>query len=183
MAMPAPTLPYYTADLVRALPDDGQRYELVHGKLLVTPAPRPRHQRILGELYTVLRAFLARHPVGQVLWSPADISWGPDTLVQPDIFVIPARLARAERWEEIRELLLVVEVLSPSTEDHDRHWKRRLYQERGIPLYWILDPDARQAEVWTPADAFPRLERERLSWHPEGAAEPCVVELGEIWEG
>ena len=69
MGMAAPT--YFTADMVRALPDDGQRYEVVHGELLVTPAPRLWHQEIVRRLLIGLSAYLAREPVGHILTSPA----------------------------------------------------------------------------------------------------------------
>ena len=79
MGMAAPT--YYTADMVRAMPDDGNRYETVHGELLVTPAPRLWHQEVVGRLYVALRQYLEEHRIGHVFQSPADISWGDDTLV------------------------------------------------------------------------------------------------------
>ena len=67
-----------------------------------------------------LSAYLAREPVGHILTSPADISFGPDTLVQPDIFVIPLDQARTLEWSKIQRLLLVAEVLSPSSVRADR---------------------------------------------------------------
>jgi Uma2 family endonuclease len=179
MGMAAPT--YYTADLVRALPDDGNRYETVHGELLVTPAPRLWHQEIAFRLATALRDYLRRNPVGHVMLSPADISWGPDILVQPDIFVADLAEARTLDWSRVRHLHLAVEVLSPSTARADRFTKRRLYQEVGVPAYWIVDADAHQIEVWTPDLTFPSLERERLTWQPEGAAEPFALELSVLF--
>src|SRR6476469_6418547 len=92
MGMAAPL--YYTADMVRAMPDDGNRYEVVYGELLVTPAPRPWHQVVIQRLLIALDKYLERQPVGLVLASPADISWGPDVLVQPDVFVVPRDEAR-----------------------------------------------------------------------------------------
>ena len=87
MSMPA--LPaFYSREMVLALPDDGQRYETVHGELLVTPSPRLRHQDVLARLHRTLAEYVERHGLGKVLFSPADISWGPDILVQPDLFVI-----------------------------------------------------------------------------------------------
>jgi Uma2 family endonuclease len=172
---------YYTADMVRALPDDGRRYEVVHGELLVTPAPRTWHQEIVGRLYEMLRAYLRRAPLGHVLMSPADISWSDDTLVQPDLFVVPLEDARTLDWARMKTLLLAVEVLSPSSARADRFTKRRLYQEVGIPTYWIVDPDARCVEVWTPDAAFPSVEHERVRWTPEGAGEPLVVELADLF--
>jgi Uma2 family endonuclease len=92
MGMAAPIC--YTAEGVRALPDDGNRYETVHGELLVTPAPKLWHQEVCGRIYVALRAYLAQNPVGHAFAWPADISWGPDVLVQPDVFVAAPDEAR-----------------------------------------------------------------------------------------
>ena len=175
MGMAAPA--FYTAEMVRALPDDGSRYETVHGELLVTPAPRELHQRVLGRLFLRLGACLERNRVGALYSSPADISWGPDVLVQPDIFVVDLEQARTSRWDKMKSLLLAIEVLSPSTSRQDRFTKRRLYQEVGISVAWFVDCDARHVEVWTPAAVFPVVERDRLSWHPTSAPEPFTLEL------
>jgi Uma2 family endonuclease len=167
MGMAAPV--YYSAEMVRALPDDGKRYETVHGELLVTPAPRLWHQRIVRRLLVALDRFLSENSLGEVLASPADISWGPEVLVQPDVFVVAPDDAGSREWSQIKNLLLTIEVLSPTTTRHDRFTKRRLYQEVGIPLYWIVDPDQELVEVWTPEATFPEVERERVVWQPEGA--------------
>ncbi len=181
MGMPMPSHTYWTADLVRDLPEDGNRYELVRGELMMTPAPRRRHQDVLRELVVALAGYLRTEPVGQLYFSPADISWGPDTLLQPDLFVVPAAEAGGEQWSEIRHLLLVAEILSPGTARQDRFQKRRRYQEAGVPLYWIVDPDGHTVEIWTPSDLFPAIERERLRWQPEGAGSECVIELGVLF--
>jgi Uma2 family endonuclease len=173
---------YWTADMVRALPDDGNRYEVVHGELLVTPSPRLSHQLIVTRLATALANYLERLPVGVALVSPADISWGrQDVLVQPDVFVVTREEARTGEWDRMRRLLLVAEVLSPSTARADRFVKRRRYQEAGVPLYWIVDTEVRQVEVWTPDAEFPRIERETLAWHPSGAATPFRIGLEELF--
>ena len=172
---------YYTADLVRALPDDGRRYEVVHGELLVTPAPRAWHQEIVTRLLVALRDYLARHPAGHVLPSPADLSWSDDTLVQPDVFVVPIEEARTLDWQQMKTLLLAVEVLSPTTARADRFTKRRLYQEVGVPTYWIVDPDRRCVEVWTPEAEFPAVEWEAVTWRPAGADQPLTIRLEELF--
>ena len=167
--------------MVRALPDDGRRYEVVHGELLVTPAPRVGHQVLVTRIATALASYLERFSIGTVLVSPADISWGRrDVLVQPDVFVVPGRAHLSLEWAELRELLLAIEVLSPSSLRADRFTKRRLYQERAVPLYWIVDAGSRQVEVWTPDVEFPLLERERLVWHPAGALQPFVLPLATL---
>lgn len=179
MGMAAPI--YYTADMVRALPDDGNRYEVAYGELPVTPAPRPRHEVVQRRLISALDNYLRKHPVGEVLGSRADISWGVDVLLSPDVFVVPLEQARTLDWAQMRDLLLVAEILGPSSARHDRFIKRRRYQEAGVPLYWIVDGDARRVEVWTPADSFPAFEEGRLVWHPAGAAEPFRVELSDLF--
>ncbi len=177
MASPA----YYTAEMVRALPEDGNKYEVVHGELLVTPSPRPWHEIVQGRLFLALGNYLDREPVGVLLGPKGDISWGPDILVQPDLYVVRSDEARSLDWKRMKTLLLVAEVLSPSTSRYDRFTKRRLFQEVGVPLYWIVDPDQRQVEIWTPEATFPVIERERLRWMPEGAEMPCEVELGWVF--
>jgi Uma2 family endonuclease len=180
MVAPPPT--YWTADMVRALPDDGNRYEVVHGELLVTPSPRLPHQAVVTRLAVALSNYLERQPVGVVLVSPADISWGRrDVLVQPDVFVVTREEARTGEWDRLRRLPLVIEVLSPSTARADRFVKRRRYQEAGVPLYWIVDAEHRQIEVWTPEAEFPHIERETLAWHPTGAAAPFRLELEDLF--
>jgi Uma2 family endonuclease len=172
---------YWTADMVRALPDEGNRYEVVYGELLVTPAPRMLHQIVVNRLTVALSQYLRIHPVGLAFGVPGDLTWGrDDVLVQPDVFVTRLDETRTLDWQAIRTLLLVVEVLSPSSLKQDRFTKRRRYQEAGVPLYWIVDIDAAQVEVWTSDDAFPRVERDRLRWHPEGASTPFTLELTEL---
>ena len=180
MGMAAPI--YYTADMVRAMPDDGNRYEVVYGELLVTPAPRAWHQRLVLRLATALEAYLTRHPeAGVAFVSPADISWGPDVLVQPDVFVVAPDEARTLSWSRMRTLLLVAEVLSPSTARGDRFLKRLRYREAGVPLYWLVDGDEQSVEIWTPSDEFPNIEHERLLWRPGAATEPFTLNLTELF--
>jgi len=105
MGMAVPV--YYTAEMVRALPDDGNRYEVVYGELLVTPAPRLWHQVVVQRLSVALDLYLRTQPVGIVLSSPADISWGPDVLVQPDVFVATLEEIRHQsvtKWSVTRSL-------------------------------------------------------------------------------
>ncbi len=180
MGMASPL--YYTADMVRAMPDDGNRYEVVYGELLVTPAPRLWHQVLVHRLRVALELYLRTEPAGgMVLTAPAEISWGADVLVQPDVFVALRDEARTLAWSSVRTLLLVAEVLSPSTGPGDRILKRLRYREAGVPLYWVVDGDERSVEVWTPEDSFPVLERERLVWQPPGARVSFSLSLEELF--
>jgi Uma2 family endonuclease len=168
----------WTAEMVRALPDDGNRYEVVDGELLVTPAPTRPHQRAVTILAVLLAEYARKAGIGEALTSPADIELDPHGMVQPDVFVeglIDGRLARA--WNVGAPLLLAVEVLSPSTARADRTVKRRRFQRAAVPEYWIVDLDARVVERWRPDDQRPEVLGEDLVWHPAGAREPLTIAL------
>ncbi len=172
---------FFTADMVRDMPDDGNRYEVVWGELLVSPAPVPRHQRLVGRLHVALVVFAERYQLGEVLMSPADISWSDDTLVQPDLFVIDPSESGSDDWRSVKTLRLVVEVLSPSTARHDRFAKRKLYQAQGIKTVWLVDSERRLIEVWTPDTPFPTVETESVDWHPSGAPVPLTIALADLF--
>lgn len=183
MDMPAATNRFYTKHEVLAFPEDGNRYELVYGELLVTPSPRVRHQDVVLAIASSLRSFAKSHRVGHVMISPADITWGrpDDVLVQPDVFVIAPEDAGIREWDQFTHFSLFVEVVSPSSARYDRFTKRRLYQEMGVPLYWMIDPANRRAEIWTPEATAPVYETERLVWQPAGVSEAWTMGLEELF--
>jgi Uma2 family endonuclease len=149
--------------------------------LLVTPAPGGWHQLVITRLIGVLLPYLSRHGLEALLTSPADISWSDDTLVQPDLFIADLdECIRTGRWSDVQELLLVVEVLSPSTGRTDRFTKRRLYQEQRIPAYWIVDIDARQFERWTPDATRPVIERGLFDWRHPALDESVTVDVARL---
>jgi Uma2 family endonuclease len=182
MAMPLPVTPrepghWTIADLER-LPADGNRYEIIDGVLYVSPAPSLTHQRACLELYVALRAYLEQHRIGEAFLTPADLEYSRDTLVEPDLMVLPtANGPLPQRWRGSDGVLLAVEILSPSTARKDRGEKRALYQREHTPEYWIVDLDARLVERWRPADERPEILVERLTWVPATAAEPFVLPL------
>ncbi len=126
-----------TEDDLAQMPDDGHRYELVDGVLLVSPSPKLGHQRCVGNVFVLLHG--ARQPEHEVLVAPFDVRLSPTTVVIPDVLVAwkvdltPARLEKAP--------LLAVEVRSPSTALIDQGTKRLVYEAAGVPAYWMVDPD------------------------------------------
>ena len=168
----------WTVQRVLALPNDGNRYEVVDGELLVTPSPTFHHQDTVFALAWRLKPFVDASGSGYLSLSPADIELDERTLVQPDLFVfeLPGG-RRPERWKDITRLLLAVEVLSPSTARADRHVKRRRYQRHGIPEYWIVDLDARLLERWRPDDERPEILSETLTWRLSETSRPFELDL------
>lgn len=181
MGMPQ-TAHFWTPDEVRALPDDGRRYEVIAGELLVTPAPNFPHQEAVRLLVHALGDYLERFRVGHAGISPADLTPEPGALVQPDAFVVGLVDGRRPRdWTDIKSLLLAIEVLSPSTARADRTIKRRLFQRAGVLEYWIVDLEARLVERWRPGDDRPEILMERLEWRPEEGLEPLTIDLPEFF--
>lgn len=131
-----------------ALPADGRRYELHDGELSVTPAPSPRHQRIVGALHLMLAQHVNSRRLGEVFLSPIDCILSETTVVQPDLVYLDTGRGSLVSNRGIEgPPTLVVELLSPSTTEIDRGTKRQLYARHGVPYYWIVDPEARAIEA------------------------------------
>lgn len=184
MGMPA-TLNEWTVDMVDALPDDGQRYELIDGTLFVTPAPAEAHQDIVGALYRRLHAYLDGLGIAKAMIAPADVRRGDRSRnrVQPDVFAV--RLAEGKRPAypyEVRDLLLAIEVASPGNPMLDYQVKRDLYLREGIGEYWVVNPEARNVSRWHGRDDPGELLSREVVWHPRGMPEPFVLNLGEFFD-
>jgi Uma2 family endonuclease len=127
----------FTVDDLEAMPDDGNRYELIEGTLLVSPAPGRRHQTVVGKLFVALDAACPSHM--QTLIAPFAVRPSLTTELQPDVLV--------GRDEDFTEKLLpvapvlAVEVLSPSSVLSDLNYKKAAYQRFGVPNYWVIDPE------------------------------------------
>ena len=164
--------PLVRADLER-LPDDGHRYELIDGVLVVSPSPRHLHQRIVGNLYLLLRAGCPEDL--EVVLAPFAVGLADDTEVQPDILVAP----RSQFTE--RDLpgapLLAIEVLSPSTRRVDLLLKRDRYGAAGIASYWLVDPDEPSLTVLELANGH-YVERVRaVGGTPAAVRQPYPLEI------
>ena len=131
-------------------PDDGRRYELYDGEVVVVPSPNLRHQRILVVLVGLLQEY-ERRSGGAVVIAPFDIVLSDYDVLQPDLVFFGAekrsRLNPLSAAHVVPDL--AIEVLSRSTEVGDRGRKLQLLAQHGLPEYWVVDPAVRTLEIYT----------------------------------
>ena len=143
--------PLLTITDLDAMPDDGSRYELFEGVIFVSRAPSLSHQIILANLLTILRAYLDRNPIGQVIPTPGVIFDESNGAI-PDIVFISHKLFRELVFEERINGApeLMIEIVSPGKENarRDRVVKRQVYGKFGVKEYWIIDPEKRAIEIY-----------------------------------
>jgi Uma2 family endonuclease len=151
------------------IPDDGRRHEVLDGEHVMSPAPRTRHQRLVGDLFYALRRHVRRNGLGEVFVAPFDVLLSAHDIVQPDLlFVADHRLGIVDEDNCKGAPDLVVEVLSPATRRRDLVDKRLLYDRAGVAEYWAVDPEAETVQVFRQgADGLTRVA-ERAAAH--GAA-------------
>ena len=137
MAM-AISVPLYTVDELQNFPNDGNRYELLDGVLLVTPAPAAVHQLVTNRIQVELSLALQKSGHAHVV-GPGAIVRRPRTQLQPDILVYPSRFKPTTDWPKITEHWLAVEVLSRSSRVYDREFKRDAYFALGVQQVWLVD--------------------------------------------
>jgi Uma2 family endonuclease len=143
--------PLITVDDLDALPEDGNRYEVIEGELLVSRAPGVPHQRVTANAIYIFRDYLVTHPIGEIVPTPGLI-FGRYSGVIPDIVFYTHERAKEILSDErlIAAPELVIEILSHGRENvsRDRVVKRQLYGKYGVPEYWIIDVDSRAVEVY-----------------------------------
>lgn len=143
--------PLLTIDDLDAMPDDGNRYEIIEGELFVSRAPNLNHQRVSGNLFVAIRAYLSHNPIGEVLATPGVILSNYDGVIPDLLFVSNERrdeIASGDRITGAPDL--VVEIVSPGVENErrDRVAKRQLYGKYGVKEYWVVDPYQQTIEVY-----------------------------------
>lgn len=131
----------FTYEDYRTAPPD-KRYELLDGDLVMTPAPNLKHQRVQVQLGERLARFVREHALGEFFFAPCDVVLSDTDVVQPDLlFVSKERAHLLSGGENVQGAPdLVVEILSPTTAERDRGYKRALYAKHGVKEYWLVDP-------------------------------------------
>lgn len=130
----------WTTDDLDALPDDGVRRELLDGVLLVSPSPSIAHQIVAGRLMVALEATCPDHfQVSQA----NDVQVSARRLFVPDVLVVTDEAATRRPTGKLAaaEVVLAVEIVSPSSQSMDRVMKPALYAKAGIPFYWLVETD------------------------------------------
>ena len=184
MAMPAPVADW-DIEMLDALPNDGQRYELIDGFLYVTPSPNEGHQDIALELGSRLRAYLLDSDVGKVMISPSDVWRGERkrNRVQPDVYIVRRVDGKRVPYPyHLGDLLLAVEIASPSNPLLDYQIKRDLYLREGVGEYWVVNPDARNVSRWSGAADPGEVLSTTLRWQPQGMNEALLIDLPTFFE-
>lgn len=174
-------IPRYTVEDLENFPDDGNRYELLDGMLLVTPGAARSHQivasRIQGRLIEALEwtghAFVT---------GPGVVVRAPRTQLQPDLLVTPSRFDPNIEWDEITEHWLAVEVLSQSSRVYDRDFKRDAYFALGVQQVWLVDRRDKSIDV-SVAPGSGQTVKDMIRWHVSPVNVIVSISLEEVFAG
>src|SRR5690625_4945404 len=136
-----------TYDEYRSLPDDGNQYQLIGGRLIMSPSPTYFHQIISGNLFRILDPYVYENKLGKILYAPFDVVLSMRDVVQPDLMFISAGRADIIAENNVVEAPnLVIEIISEGTKTTDRISKKTLYEQNGAREYWIVDPQEETIE-------------------------------------
>lgn len=182
----AVVVPRYTISDLESFPDDGNRYELLDGILLVSPGPAPLHEVVVGRLLSALNVYTAPTKLATV-FPRGTVELEPNVHLEPDILVIPADepeggIGRETRWTAVRRWWLAVEVSGAGSLVYDRDHKTPAYLALGIREVWRVDLDERCIYTSRRDAPLERRQTERLVWHPPELAEPLVIEVATLFE-
>ncbi|HEX2282112.1 MAG TPA: Uma2 family endonuclease [Thermomicrobiales bacterium] len=142
-----------TVQDLEQLPDDGYHYELIEGVLKRMPPPELPHGLVQQSLWLELGNYVKQHGLGVAVGEVGFLlETDPDTVLGPDIAVIPAEYLpiSTEAGYERRVPPLVVEVLSPSNRRAEIEAKVAIYLRAGVRLVLVVNPRRRTVHVHTP---------------------------------
>ena len=149
--MTLPRIKFTVSDYMTT-PED-KRYQLLDGEMILAPSPTDRHQAILGELFSALHQFVTENHLGRVRFAPLDVVLSDYDVAQPDLLFVSNARSNVITEANIQGAPdLVVEILSPSSVQYHRGYKRTLDGRHGVREYWIVDPEDRTLEVYVSGD-------------------------------
>ena len=143
--------PLMTVDDLEAMPEDGNRYEVIEGELFVSRAPGLPHQLVSGNIFGLFYAYLTDHRVGRIVATPGLILSQYSGVIPDLVFYSHDRgkeIIANDRLNAAPEI--VIEILSSGRENisRDRVAKRQLYAKHAVSEYWIVDSENRSVEVY-----------------------------------
>lgn len=151
----------WTTEDLKLLPESSSRYEIVDGHLLMTRAPHWKHQKAIVKASRILDTWSELRQLGETVSTPGVIFDDADNVIPDVIWISHERLATGVDEEGHFTIApeLIIEVLSPGTQNErrDRETKLKLYAERGVQEYWILDWRIQQLEVYDRQGALLKL--------------------------
>jgi len=171
-----------TYDDYAAMPDDGNRYEIIDGVMeMMSPGPMKIHQQVSGELFLVLQSCRSEY---EIYYAPFDVILSRTTVLQPDIIMIHrsrVEIAKPHGIEGAPDL--VVEILSPSTSKRDKVVKAAAYAKHHVPEYWLVDPEAQTLEQYRlDGERYELVQKYEEDDRVSSDKLPCVsFVLGEIF--
>lgn len=180
MGMPL-SVPRYSVDDLDQFPDDGWKYEVVDGVLLMTPGPGVPHEFMVERLALAIRRVLGP-AVGVRILTGGAVQFGKFTRMEPDLLVIPDHYTPKSVWDDMRDWWLAVEVLSPSGRAYDVDIKRPAYLALGVAEVWLVDTVALAVQVWKPGAKSAETVTRTLRWRPPGMNRDLVIDLAEVFQ-
>src|SRR5688500_2096993 len=173
------TVPQYTVADLELLPDDGNRYEVLAGTLLVTTSPGSAHQGVAARLSALFASHILARRLG--MFSPGVVTLPPLTQLEPDLLIVPPRFSPGTPWAEMSEHWLAVEIVSRSSRVYDREFKRDAYLALGVREVWLVDVRERSIEVCVRSGAG-HLVREAMTWRAPDGDVSVHVQLAQLFE-
>ena len=173
----------WTYDLFCRLPADG-RYEVITGRLVMSPSPDTEHQRVSGNLYLSLRLWADQRDAGEVFAAPYDVVLGAEDICQPDLlFVFKARSSIVTKQNIQGAPDLIIEILSPGTSRQDWKDKKIAYEQHGVLHYWLVDPNRHFLLAYRMEDGsyreVARCQKDDV-FEPEGFPD-LSIPLEQVW--
>ena len=175
------TIPRYTVADLEGFPDDGNRYELLDGVLLLTPAPASLHQLISTRLLVTLMQRVGGEE-NALVFGPGVVTLPPLVHLEPDLLVVPPHFAIGTPWVEMNGHWLAVEIYSRSSRRYDRDFKRDAYIALGVQQVWLVDTLDKSVEVCT-LRGTGEIKRDAIEWFVPALDMRTSIDLTELFRG
>jgi Uma2 family endonuclease len=171
-----------TYEELEHFPDDGKRHEIIDGFHVAEPSPTTYHQKVSGRLFLQLHAQVEHPGLGEVFCAPLDVHLSDHDVVEPDLVVVLKEARTIVTPTKIKGTPhLVVEILSPSTEERDRGLKKALYKCTGVAEYWIVDLDEHVVEQYVLADGEYELAGKHANTLTSRRIPNVRIDLRKVW--